>query len=166
MRKRNEKGFSFYLFFLVIVVVIGSVVWWKNNEKNQRQEQARAAKLLEEQARQFRKKEFEKAVSSLGGVYARFEDTFKLANHTSRIALAGPVGRLQEIKREAASLTVPSCLAEAKKKMMLGMDEIIGAFIQFMKNEEASTALSITQMAQGKLTLSEYETAVKACVPE
>lgn len=192
MRSKNEKGFTFYLFLLAIVVIIGGVAWWKTSQNNQRKAQAIAAqqkleadqhaeeKRKEIQAlaekeqlalkaqtdRESSKKAIENGMNTLTDLYGRWNDAYRLANNTSRIALAGQVSVLQSLKREAESTVLPECFGDSKKKMVSGMSEVIEGFVQFMADPNMGKILAQIQFEKGNLLLSEYETAAKACAAE
>lgn len=76
-----------------------------------------------------------KSVADLNAIFVKWNDANRLADSTSRIALSGPVGNLQAIKREASSITVPACLDEAKQSLLDGMGANIEGFMIFMANE-------------------------------
>lgn len=82
-------------------------------------------------------KEFEEELSEVDGglaaIYKEWNDAVDIANGTARIALPGPVAKLQEIKRRAESYVVTECLESSKKSMITGMDKMIDAFLLFMK---------------------------------
>ena len=155
--RANSKRFGVLLIVLLaIAVAIATAVWWNYYQKEQAQ--------LEKQ-RQFdaRKMEYEKAKMSLAGIYARWNDTLKLADTTARIALAGPVGNMQGIKRETESLMVPACLVEPKNKMAEGMNKMIDGFIQFMGDATLGKFHAQERFREGLVLFAEYEEGVTAC---
>ena len=78
------------------------------------------------------RKRIDQASQRLTGIATRWDDANKLASTTSRIALATPVAELQEIKREANSLSVPACLSKAKADLVSSMNATIDAYLTFM----------------------------------
>jgi len=74
-------------------------------------------------------------VSALNALFDDWDDATKLANNTARIALSGPVSRLQEIRRQTADLAYPACAVSVHTKMLLYMDKTIDAFMAFMAQE-------------------------------
>ena len=164
--------------------MIGAAVWWKKNRDTSIKEQAIVAKMqqeaeeekqrqLEKQKQEFQaevekernKNEFDKSVSELNAIYARWNDALKLADSTARIALSGPVGKLQEIKREAESLMVPACLVEPKKKMIDGMNHMIDGFMHFMGSADIGKILARASFEDGSKLFGEYETISAKCAP-
>ena len=65
-----------------------------------------------------------------------WKDAYKIATATSRIALSGPVGELQEIRREASKVVPPECVAEEHDSYLEGMDTYIGMILDFMADSE------------------------------
>ena len=120
----------------------------KKNEKvaqlpQKIQEQSKIKQQIEEQKKEFEKKmlveqqnkrAFEKAINTLMALYSKWQDAEKIANVTARIALAGPVGDLQQIKRDADALEVPECMAQTKNKLTRAMGFKINNFLFFMEN--------------------------------
>ncbi len=184
MYQKNEKGLSLLTLLLAIAIVAGAAIWWKNSRDASLKEQAIAAKAqqeaqeeknrqLERQKQEFqaqvegerKKNEFDKAISELGAIYARWNDALKLADSTARIALSGPVGKLQEIKREAESHMVPECLVDSKKKMVDGMNKMIDGFMQFMGDADIGKILAHVSFGEGRKLFDEYEKGAAACNP-
>lgn len=184
MFMKNEKGISLLTLLVAIAIAIGAAIWWKESRDASLKEQAIAAKAqqeaqeekqrqLERQKQEFQaqvekernKNEFDKSISELNSIYARWNDALKLADSTARIALSGPVGKLQEIKREAESLMVPACLVEPKKKMIEGMNKMVDGFMQFMGDADIGKILARVSFEDGRKLFVEYETGSAACAP-
>jgi hypothetical protein len=77
----------------------------------------------------------EEYLDRLIAVQNEFVDNTELAFSTSRINLSGPVGKLQEVKREAQDIEYPDCAAVAHKKLIDYMDATIDAFFSFMTDK-------------------------------
>lgn len=73
--------------------------------------------------------------SQLIDLYKRWIDAEKLASSTSRIALAGPVGALQELRRQAEGLRPASCLADAHKSLVSLVGASVDGYISFMRHD-------------------------------
>ena len=91
-----------------------------------------------------------------------WEDALNIASSTSRIALSGPVGQLQEIRRDASRLTPPACIADLHEDYIEGMDIVIGYFLDFMADVDADTdsdeiTRALTQMAKLAVMLELYQ---------
>lgn len=63
-----------------------------------------------------------------------FTDTVEVANSTARIALGPPVQELQRIHREIAAREAPTCAQDAHDLLLVGMSNIISAFLDFMSD--------------------------------
>lgn len=188
MGKRNS-GINILHVFGVLIILVIAIVWWKSssdaNHKaaeeaehlRQIQVAAEAAaqqerlRKLEEEKREFdgkvaeqkQKKEYDKAIESLAGIYARWNDALTLANSTSRIALSGPVSNLQGIRREVQALVVPDCLSDAKNSLLQGMEKINEGFIAFMGSSDVGKILAQVLFDEAKVFFMEYEEKSKTC---
>lgn len=80
-------------------------------------------------------------------IIERWDDTTAIAGSTGRGALSGPVGDLQEIKREAGDLEPPPCAEHIKELMGVYMERYINAYLSFMSQESDSAVNSQFQFA-------------------
>lgn len=65
-------------------------------------------------------------------IFKEWDDQAKLADQTGRGQLAPQIASLQTIKRKADAVTPPDCAKVAHGHMIIGMNEIIDAFLAFM----------------------------------
>lgn len=79
--------------------------------------------------------EAEEYLDFLSDWLVRWEDTVEIASSTSRIALAGPVGELQGLRREIGDLEGPACAKLAGVALYGHADGTINAFLLFMQEE-------------------------------
>lgn len=107
--------------------------------------------------------EFDTSIPALNTLYGKWKDALQLAESTARIALAGPVGNLQAIKREAETLPVPDCFVAPKQQMTNGMGKMIEGFFQFMQDATLGKYLAAVSFGEGRKFLAEYEKKAKAC---
>lgn len=98
----------------------------------------------------------------------RFEDAERLASVTSRIALAGPVSKLQEIKREAATASLPPCLRRAQYLLTKRMDLVLSGFMLFMADSDSGVASALAnETARGaREDFRQALADVSLCAPE
>lgn len=87
------------------------------------------------------------AVQDLSGLHDDFNDYVEIASSTSRIALTGPVTEMQNIKKEAQSLIVPTCLDHARSLLVDSMSANVSGFLLFMAQEKDSLILEKMQAA-------------------
>lgn len=186
---KHERGFGFLHLILALIVVVAALGFWKHQSKKmaaQAAEQFRLeteqkrkvseerealAKRLEEerealakrQEEEKRKDEFEKSIASLKGIRARWQDAERLAQSTSRIALAQPVASLQQIKRETEGIVAPPCLNAAKGHLVRGMKWTIEGFIQFMTDKKFSEFTTPPYFEAARKEFSEYESSKDSC---
>jgi hypothetical protein len=108
----------------------------------------------------------DRAATELLDADSRFTDAFSIANATPRISLDGPLGELQEIRRDTVRIQVPACLENAQEILVGSMETTIDGFIAFM-NQESDTEVTMHFVNAGSqlgLALDEIE-AIKACAP-
>lgn len=74
-------------------------------------------------------------VEQLQDVVLRWNDAVMLADSTPRMALAGPLAELQEVRREALAIDVPDCAAPAHDELILFMEGIIDGFLSFLGDD-------------------------------
>lgn len=84
---------------------------------------------------------------------SEWDDLVKVANSTGRIALAGVITQLQEVKREVAALEIPDGLQvrRAHGYLVDHMDYTIDAFLLFMGGEPDSTVTAKFKQADAAL---------------
>lgn len=80
----------------------------------------------------------DKGVDQLNAIESRWDDAHTLASSTARIALATPVGELQNVKRDLEKLEVSECLIPAKEALSSYMDSRISNFLNFMSETEST----------------------------
>jgi Tfp pilus assembly protein PilE len=122
----RQRGFGlFHIILIILIVAIGSVSW-KTYQKTQAEAEIKAR--LEKE-----RNEIKKSISDLETTFEKWSDADKIASSAPRVALAGPVARLQEIKRETAAMNFAPCLANAKTALVEGMSLRIDAYVSFMQ---------------------------------
>jgi hypothetical protein len=102
---------------------------------------------------------------ALADQFDAYKAAYDVAASTSRIALAGPVMQLQQVKRDTQLLAVPPCMEGAKNELILVVDNSIQAFLEFMSQNDAAVDVYINESASH---LAEFRTqleAVEACKP-
>lgn len=78
----------------------------------------------------------DKGVEQLNAIESRWDDAHTLASSTARIALATPVGELQNVKRDLEKLEVSECLIPAKEALSSYMNSNIANFLSFMADAD------------------------------
>lgn len=99
---------------------------------------------------------------AMSDIQAEWDDTFDIAASTSRIALAGPVADLQNIRREANKLTPPVCIADSHESYLDGMDAFIELLLDFMadvdtESDESEVMLAQVEMLRLTFALEQYK---------
>lgn len=154
MCPRREAGFNLLVVLLVIVLAIGGGVFWKLNAKWQREaaiEEASTAILLQ--------------IADQVRLLGRWNDALSLAGSTPRVALSGPVAKLQDLKREAEKQRVSGCLVEPTVELVGAMDLIIAGFLDFMANTPGADLRGEERSLLIDAKLAKYRAALKDCPP-
>lgn len=73
-----------------------------------------------------------KAHADLAAMQERWDDALKVANVTPMLAIAGPMAKLQDLKRETAAMQVPACAEHARNLLALQMGTSIDAVMTFL----------------------------------
>ncbi len=76
-------------------------------------------------------------------IFSEWEDAEKVAASTSRIALAQPVAKLQEIKRRLAAESYAGCMETTRILYVAAMNSQIEAYLDFMRGKEGEAAAQI-----------------------
>ena len=106
------------------------------------------------------------ATKQLNDIRTQFDDAYAIAESTSRIALAGPVATMQEIRRATDKLETPKCMENAKTLTVNGMDAMINGFIAFMAEQSDSQVGSYIQSSSDYFMQSIDEIdRIAACRP-
>lgn len=126
-------------------------------------EKEKAAQAIENEKEEARQ-EYNKITGQMNSLVKRWLDASKLANNTSRIALANPISNLQEIKRETEALVVKECLQEAKGKLVSGMNMVIDGYIAFMGNDKES--MPAKTIIKGQDIMYESIAIASTCRPQ
>lgn len=142
------------MLMLVIALALGAAVFWKLNSKWQREAaiEAEHTAILLQIADQVR-------------LLGRWGDAMALAGSTPRVALAGPVAKLQELRTEAKKQTVSGCLVAPTSEMIGAMDVVIDGFLDFMGNSPGADSRVASRGAEVEAKLAKYRAALKDCPP-
>lgn len=83
-------------------------------------------------------KQAEQFIGETEELFDEWDDANTLASTTSRIALAGPVGQLQALRRRATDLNPPACAEFVHAELIDYMDETVDTYIAFMSDASDS----------------------------
>ena len=171
-KENNQRGNT--LLIILVLIAVTLVGGWQFKAYKVRQriaaEQAQAA--AEQQAREeaARKAERERvaretaAMKELDALLSRWNDASKIAGATSRIALAGPVSNLQNLKREAENLAMPECLDGGGASLVKSMDNTVQAYLVFMRNElSLGSKLAQLWFEDATKSMDKYKESRAAC---
>jgi hypothetical protein len=97
--------------------------------------------------------------AQLLAVYQQWIDAERLANVTARIALAGPVAALQQLRRTSENLAVAACLSEAKAALLKLVSANTTSMLSFMEKQEIHSMLY--QWVDRETFIREFEAAIE-----
>lgn len=74
----------------------------------------------------------------------RFEDAHELATRTPRIALAGPIARMQDVRQAAERQSITDCYQKAQNALVRWMNTLLKKMTGFMSGSGATADLYAT----------------------
>jgi hypothetical protein len=90
-------------------------------------------------------------VVQLDAILQKWDDTTAIAGQTARMSLPSVIADMQEIRRSADGLDVPSCADTAQIQLTLYMDYYIDAYLAFLGQESDSVVTSKFNQASDQL---------------
>lgn len=174
-KSKQQEGSVWLILLILAAVVIGS---WQYSEYRSETKKRMAEEISAQQKREAdrialeQRLEEEKAQKdalattnkTLDAILMKWDDAVKLAGNTSRIALSTTVATLQDIRREAAGLTVSPCMDQAKAQLVESMQSTIDGFIVFMRNElKLGDVMSQDKFKDAASSFAAFKTGRSAC---
>lgn len=101
--------------------------------------------------------------SPLLAIYSRWIDLDTLARSTARIALSGPVGKMQDLLREAQSVQVANCAQDAKQALVKLISGDTDAMIAFMQKDELSSQVYDIALRGDQIKAFESQARMMLC---
>lgn len=134
---RSAKTILFLTLGISGIIVASLGFAWAQQQLQQKELEKRAetnARQIAERTEELRamSEQYREEITQLNGPYMRFVDDLKVASATGRIALSGPVGRMQQSVRELREIQTGECLQQVQSNIAEGMTTIINGFITFM----------------------------------
>lgn len=188
---RRQRGYALWVILLVCIAAVAGAKWWHDKSKQQRVDEAAARErnITAERAAQERREreaqmvsekrefearlsaerarsEYDKSADALRSIQTRWAEAHRVAGVTSRVALAGPVSTLQEIRRDAAALVLPSCLQGAQKKLLEGMQWQLDGYIAFMADVNIGKTIAEGSFKAGEALISEARSDAERCAQQ
>lgn len=136
-----------YLFSLLAIIVSGLLAFygWQLKEKRD------AARQTIEQ------------LDELAKITSKWDSANALASSTSRIALSGPVQKLQDIYEQTESIKASGCTEGSKKELLKYMDLVVSGYLAFMRDRES---LSSSYLEDSRSQLQVAATSLVSCKKE
>lgn len=119
--RRQTQSMGVKVVLLVAIVGVGGYFAYGTYQKSLRQE---------------RQQLVDAGVTRIKSATTKWVDASKLAASTSRVALSGPVGNLQNLQREITGLAVPVCLIGVRDNLALAVKYEIDRFLIFMTDTD------------------------------
>lgn len=92
-----------------------------------------------------------------------WDDTSRVADSTSRIALANPVQNLQRIRRDLDAMQLEGCLKESQGSLSSAMEMIIDGYIGFMSDKNLGEYYARMQFDKAAPLFADYERRIASC---
>lgn len=147
---KKQRGLGIVPIILILAAVIAAAAGYRSWSKSEEKKAEIAA--------------YEKERTALRNQVDKWQDAMKLAGSTSRIALAGPVKSMQDIRRETSTIKVSKCLTPAMETLSSGMDHQINGFLQFMQGSEHEDAAS-DSLKSGTAKIVKTMEMIETCKP-
>lgn len=127
--KKNQHGLTLlsllvYILALAVLGVIAYSGWTYIKQSKEDEKKKVTAQVALQQLERFQ------------SLAQEWDPALRLAASTSRIALATPVQRMQDIRSKTNNQPAEGCVADAKRHLMAHMDYSIEAFLEFMQDHE------------------------------
>jgi hypothetical protein len=93
--------------------------------------------------------------AALQPLVTRWSDAMALVDSTPRIALTGPVGQLQAVRRDVQAVTWPACARHAADLLVGGMSSEIDGYLGLMAGhsaDETKTLPDVGTLSYGYLS--------------
>lgn len=91
----------------------------------------------ERQAKEAERAANRASIDAIVAAANRWDDAVKLAQSTPRIALAGPLGSMQSLRREVETMSVSACVIPARDALASAMTSQLNGFLAFMGQNES-----------------------------
>lgn len=144
---------------LALALAVLGMAGWAVAQKHQERQRIAAEKAEHEAERAAIRKDFEVLLP----LRDRFKTTNELAGSTARIALAGPVGRLQDIHVEAKRFEPQTqCGRDVHLNLLSGMERTIKGYLGFMQQDESQAMI---MLGQARSAMSAVDRGIIRCVP-
>jgi hypothetical protein len=159
---KNKKKLLLLIIPLIffILLAIGLGVFFKKAQDRIREEEARKAAYCG-------KEQVDKAFAEYMDSINDFKDAYNIVSKTARVALSGPITRMQDIREDFANIDSPPCLAESRSFIMDGMDGYIYASISFMSGTNDSQAHKLLESSGKVLQIGiDYLHEITLCAPD
>lgn len=131
----------------------------KRYEAERPERERRNREYAAEQEALQKKRETALGLGMLMATFKQLEQVNQVASATPRIALSPQISRMQAIFREAEALPIEGCLAPTKGVMLNGIQEMIQAYLAFMRQESISI-----QAGRAERHLVEVKAQMESCI--
>jgi len=99
--------------------------------------------------------------------YQQWKDSVAVAKNINRNSLGDTVANLQAIRRDTASIDVPTCLVPAKQSLLDSMNREIDGFLLLLHdNGTATDAAASPYFNDAQSAADVYEKRIHECIPD
>lgn len=127
---QHQKGFGLFHVIILLLIGIPLGVAVQHYFKKAEAEKMRLAEVA-------RIEKTSKDLDAIGQIATEYRNAVQLASVTSRIALATPVQRIQDVHQRLKSKEVSGCAAISKVLLDAEMTLVEQAFISFMEGSDS-----------------------------
>ncbi len=150
---KRQRGFGFFHILMIVIVGAIAAIAWNSHQKELAKQAA-----IEQRAAEVRQGEAD--LARLKSLAEEWDAAKQVAAVTSRVALAQPVGRLQDIRRKVKDAQFGKCVSPARDALVQYMQTVINLFLAFMEDSSASSAVFAQEASEKK---DEFNKALMLC---
>lgn len=122
---------------------------------------------VEDRAAEAKQIETARVAGRIMAQYQQWKDSVAVAKNTNRNSLGDTVASLQAIRRDTASIDVPSCLAPAKQSLLDSMNREIDGFLVLLRdNATVTDAAASPYFNDAQSAADVYEKRIHECVTD
>lgn len=136
--KNKQSGLTLlslliYLLVLAALISVGVAIWNYTKSEEERKQQIIKTQMVIKQ------------LDQLQNINQEWEPALRLAASTSRIALAPPVQRMQDLRSKVRNQATEGCVSDVKRNLLMHMDLTIEAFLEFMQDHDSTSSELLSQ---------------------
>jgi hypothetical protein len=125
------------------------------------------AASAEDKAAEAKRIESARIAGHIMAQYQQWKDSVAVAKNINRNGLSDTVANLQAIRRDTASIDVPTCLVPAKQSLLDSMNQEIDGFLMLLHDNGTATDAAASPFFNDAQNAADvYEKRIHECLPD